>query len=90
MIPGALGLEAEPKWGNGSAPREGVQGVQGWVGQMLSKNVTSAEDKLRSDPTGALQDSNYTSELVPPLGEQAQLLYTCYSLKPAIGKEVYT
>lgn len=46
MIPGALGLEAEPKWGNGSAPREGVQGVQGWVGQMLSKNVTSAEDKI--------------------------------------------
>lgn len=45
------------------------KGYRVGIGQMLSKNVTSAEDKLISDLTGALQNSNYTSELVPPLGK---------------------
>lgn len=36
------------------------------IGYMLSKTVTSPEDKLRSDPTGILSDSNCTTVLVLP------------------------
>lgn len=66
MIPTVLGLEAEPKGGNGRAHEKENKGHMVRDRIHAKQDCDSTEDKLRSDPTGILSDSNCTTVLVLP------------------------